>query len=334
LPGLSELNIVRLFEPIVQAGRIALAVSGGPDSLALMLLATRWSRENGRVLPIVYSVDHGLRPEAVNEAAMVVGEATRLGLTARVLRWDGPKPETGVQAAARKARYGLMAAAMREDGAEVVLTAHHLGDLAETVLMRLAHGSGIEGLRGMDSFADIEGCAIFRPLLSVDPEDLREVVKAAGLTPAHDPSNRDRHYERVRWRQMMPALAELGLDPVRLQTFARRMADADAVIELQADAALTAMVYRDDGIAELPHAGLAGLPRAVGVRLLVKLLRVVGGDRKPHALGAVESLFDRLTARGAMRPATLHGCIVESDGLMISIGPEGARRGQPALISG
>lgn len=334
MPGLNELNIERLFEPVVTARRIALAVSGGPDSLALMVLAHEWARGSDHALPLVYSVDHGLRPEAAGEAAMVVREAGRLGLVARVLRWDGPKPETGVQAAARKARYGLMGDAMRADGAEVLLTAHHLGDLAETVLMRLAHGSGIEGLRGMDSFAEIEGCAIFRPLLSVDPQDLLEVVKAAGLTAAHDPSNRDRHYERVRWRQMMPALAELGLDPMRLATFARRMADADAVIEMQADAAVASLVHRDVGTAELPHAGLAALPRAVGVRLLAKALRLVGGDRKPHALGAVESLLDRLTARGAMRAATLHGCIVRSDGLVISIEPEGARRGQPALISG
>jgi len=334
VPGLTELNIARLFEPIAHASKISLAVSGGPDSLALMLLATTWGREAGRALPVVYSVDHGLRPEAADEAAMVVREASRLGLDARVLRWEGPKPETGVQAAARKARYSLMAAAMREDGAEVLLTGHHLGDLAETVLMRLAHGSGIEGLRGMDSFAEIEGCPVFRPLLPVDPDNLLDVVNAAGLKPAHDPSNRDRHYERVRWRQMMPALAELGLDPARLQTFARRMADADAVIEMQTDVALAALVYRNENASELPHAGLSGLPRAVGVRLLVKLLRAVGGDRKPHALGAVESLFDRLTARGAMRPATLHGCIVKSDGMMISIEPEGARRGQPELISG
>jgi tRNA(Ile)-lysidine synthase len=334
VPGLSELNITRLFEPVAGAGKIALAVSGGPDSLALMLLAATWARESGRALPVVYSVDHGLRPEAADEAAMVVREAGKLGLVAQVLRWEGQKPETGVQAAARKARYKLMATAMRDDGAEVLLTAHHSGDLAETVLMRLAHGSGIEGLRGMDSFAEIEGCRVFRPLLGVDPEDLLAVVKDAGLEPAHDPSNRDRHYERVRWRQMMPALVELGLDPMRLSTFARRMADADAVIETQADAALAALVYHRDGVAELPHAGLAQLGRAVGVRLLVKLLRVVGGDRKPHALGAVESLFDRLTARGAMRPATLHGCVVKSDGVMVSITPEGARRGQIALISG
>lgn len=334
MPGLNELNLDSLFAPIATATTVALAVSGGPDSLALMLLARDWVRETNGPTLVVYSVDHRLRSEAADEAAMVMREAARLGLRARTLIWDDEKPETGVQAAARKVRYGLMAAAMEEDGAEHLLTAHHLGDQAETVLMRLAHGSGIEGLRGIDAFATIAGARIFRPLLGVDPEILLEVVQGAGIKPAYDPSNRDRHYERVRWRQMMPALAELGLDLTRLQAFARRMADADRLIEADADAALGALVYRNETQAELPHAGLAGLPRAVGVRLLVKLLRLVGGERKPHALGAVESLFDRLMARGALKPSTLHGCVVASDGVLVSIAPEPARKGQSELISG
>jgi tRNA(Ile)-lysidine synthase len=333
VPGLSAFNVEPLLAPVAGAKKLALAVSGGPDSLALMLLVRQWARERRGPELVVYSVDHRLRPEAAAEAAMVVREAERLGLFARVLRWDDEKPETGIQAAARKARYRLMGAAMAEDGAEYLLTAHHLGDQAETVLMRLAHGSGIEGLRGIEPFVEIEGCRIFRPLLTVEPEDLLAVVTEAGLAPAHDPSNRDRHYERVRWRQTMPALAELGLDLRRLGTFANRMADADLVITLEVDRAFAALVYRGNGAAELPHAGLAGLPRAVGVRLLVKVLRLVGGERKPHALGAVESLFDRLRLRETVRPATLHGCVIASDGVTISVVPEGARRSQPELIS-
>lgn len=326
MPGVEELDIAALFEPVGRVARLGLAVSGGPDSLALLLLAAEWVREEGHPELIVYSVDHGLRAEAADEVAMVLADARRLGLRARSLRWDGSKPETGVQAAARKARYRLLAAAMREDGAEYVLTAHHLGDQAETILMRLAHGSGIEGLRGMDRFSEVEGCRIYRPLLGLDPQQLGEVVEAAGLTPAADPSNVDRHYERVRWRQLMPALAELGLDMHRVGDFAVRMADADALISGEAERAFAALVhFGPEGDAELPHAGVAVLNRAVAVRLLGRVLRIVGGDRKPHALGAVEGLYDKLSRRTPLRAATLHGCIVESDGMTISIKPEGAR---------
>ncbi len=333
MPGLTGLDNAELFAPVAGAKALALAVSGGPDSLALMLLAREWAAAAAdRPRLVVYSVDHGLRPEAEREAEMVVREAGRLGLSVRVLRWEGEKPETGIQAAARKARYGMMARATASDGAAFLLTAHHLGDQAETVLMRLAHGSGIEGLRGMDAFATIEGARVFRPLLGVEPDELEAIVAAAGLTPARDPSNRDRHYERVRWRQMMPALAELGLDARRLGTLATRMAEADALIAIETDRAFAALAFVHDGGAELPHAGLSGLPRIIGVRLLGKVLRLVGGERKPHALGVLETLHDKLAARAALKPTTLHGCLIASDGVTISVRPEGARRPAAELI--
>src|SRR5690606_8066764 len=145
-----------LFAPFGEFRRVALAVSGGPDSLALLILAHRFALLiGGQSRFVVYSVDHGLRPEAAEEVAFVVAEARQRGFEARGLRWDGDKPSTGVQAAARLARYRLLAEAMRRDGADVLVTAHHLADQAETVMMRLAHGSGIEGLRGMDRFAEI-----------------------------------------------------------------------------------------------------------------------------------------------------------------------------------
>jgi tRNA(Ile)-lysidine synthase len=335
MPGLEEIDIAGLFAPVADADRLGLAVSGGPDSLALMLLAVEWAKAGARPDLVVYSVNHGLRPAAVGEVAMVLGEASRLGLSARGLRWEGGKPETGIQAAARKARYGLLAQAMREDGADYVLTAHHLGDQAETILMRLAHGSGIEGLRGMDRFIEVEGCRIFRPLLGLEPQQLGQVVEAAGLTPAADPSNVDRHYERVRWRQMMPALEELGLDLHRLGDFAGRMADADALIASEAERAFAALVHLGPGgDAELPHAGITALNRAVAVRLLGRVLRVVGGDRKPHALGALEFLHGKLTLRAPLRASTLHGCIVESDGVTVSVRPEGARRARLLATAG
>jgi len=200
--------------------------------------------------------------------------------------------------------------------------------------MRMAHGSGIEGLRGMDRFATIEGCRVFRPLLEVDPVLLAEVVAEAGIAPANDPSNQDTHYERVRWRQIAPALADLGLDAARLGRFATRMADADALIEADAERAVGAIVHREDGGAWLLRAGLANLPRVVGVRVLAKVLAAIGGERKPHALGAIERLLVRLEGPNARPATTLHGCIVASDGVTIRVKPEGARRPSAALISG
>ena len=157
MPG-DVIDSEAIFAPLAEFRRLGLAVSGGPDSLALLLLAAAFADRHGaHARFVVYSVDHALRPEAAAEAAYVADAAQRLGFAARVLRWEGPKPTTGIQQAARTARYGLIAAAMPADGAEILVTAHHLADQPETVLMRLAHGSGIEGLRGMDYFAEIGG---------------------------------------------------------------------------------------------------------------------------------------------------------------------------------
>src|SRR5690606_20998559 len=132
------------------------------------------------------------------EVAMVLDAARSQGFEARGLHWAGEKPETGVQEAARQARYRLMAEAMAEDGATLLLTGHHRADQAETVLMRLAHGSGIEGLRAMTPLAMVEGIKVFRPLLDIEPSALSGLVTEEGLIPARDPSNDDIAYERVR----------------------------------------------------------------------------------------------------------------------------------------
>jgi tRNA(Ile)-lysidine synthase len=225
-----------LFAAVAGEAAIGLAVSGGADSLALMVLAQRWaSGQAGAPQIFVYSVDHGLRPEAAGEVAMAIAAAAKLGLSARGLAWSDAKPATGVQEAARIARYRLMGAAMAEDGARVLLTAHHLQDQAETVLMRMAHGSGLEGLRGMAVMADVEGVCVHRPLLGLDPKLLRAVVDEAGLVPVEDPSNADPHYERVRWRQVMPQLAALGLDAGMVAQLADRIGEADAAIAQIAD---------------------------------------------------------------------------------------------------
>jgi tRNA(Ile)-lysidine synthase len=311
--GLTDLTT--RFDCLAGHRAIGLAVSGGPDSLALLLLAADWRRRQP-VPPrlIVYSVDHALRPEAADEVRFVVATATRLGLEARALRWDGPKPATGRQAAARAARYRLIGTSMAADGAELLLTGHHQDDQAETVLMRLAHGSGLAGLRGMTSHAVVEGVPVFRPFLDVSRAALAAVVARSGLAPVSDPSNVDPHYERARWRAGLPALAALGLDAPALAAFARRAGEADAALGQWAETVLTAELTLDDfGAATLPLAILAALPAAVQTRLLARILALVGGGA-PRQLGAVERLRDRLVGEPAFAGATAAGVAVSRRG--------------------
>lgn len=327
MPGLTgdpqqALDPERLFAPLAPYRRIGLAVSGGPDSLALMLLAARFAAQSGDLSRfMVYSVDHGLRAEAADEVAFVLAEARRLGLGARGLRWSGAKPDSGLQEAARIARYRLMRDAMVADAVDVLVTAHHLADQAETVLMRMAHSSGLEGLRGMDVRAEVEGVTIYRPLLRTHPAVLEALVREAGITPVRDPSNADTTYERVRWRNVLPVLKELGLTPERLALLADRAREADAAIGAAAQTALGGvLISSNPPLAAFSRSQLAQLPRAVAVRLVDRTLARVATSGRRRPLASVERLTDRLVA-GPLR-TTLAGCLIVSDGTAIRIARE------------
>lgn len=327
MPGLTEAEAEALFAPYALTERIGLAVSGGPDSLALLLLAARWAKPRPTPELIAYTVDHRLRPEAADEADMVAREAAALGLRCRILRWEGEKPATGVQAAARTARYRLLAAARDEDQVDLVLTAHHLGDQAETVLMRLAHGSGIDGLAAMRDLSFVEGCKIGRPLLGVHPDRLREHVAAAGLIPAHDPGNDDPAYERVRWRQFQPQLDAMGLTIERLGTLARRL---DHAVMLAVDSVETAYPQIVHPVTathyEIVHGRFSVLNPLVATRLLGQVLELVSGDRRSPPLAPLEALVGELARFEPLKTTTLHGCTIAARGNTITVRKEKPRR--------
>lgn len=327
MSGLRPEDVDRLFEPVEGCEKLGLAISGGPDSLALMVLAAQWARRRGRPDLFVYTVDHGLRPDAAAEAAMVVREAGALGLPACALHWEGEKPVTGVQAAARAARYRLMAEAMEREGVAILATAHHLGDQAETVLMRLAHGSGIDGLRGMDILSFVEGCQVVRPLLGVRPEVLREVVSHAGLSPASDPSNVDETYERVRCRLMLPALEAMGITLERLGTFGRRMADAGELVRSEVEAVYPELVTSHSATRLALDASRFGAQNPlVAAAILGRVLGLAAGDRRAAPLRPIERLARRLQQPTSLKGITLHGCVVSSDGETILVEKETPRR--------
>lgn len=300
-----------LFAPVASYGRIGLAVSGGADSLALLLLAAQWSGSDHALF--VYVVDHQLRSEAAGEAAFVADRAERLGLPVRILRWEGEKPKTGIPAAARAARYQLIGAAMAEDKAQVLLTAHHAGDQAETILMRLAHGSGLGGLGGMDIFSTVEEVNVCRPLLLVAPDALAHYVMEAGITAVVDPSNEDGAYERVRWRRMLPVLAELELDIGRLGLFSARARRANEALDLVADTAFEDIATIDNfGAVHFSGSDFLALAEETQVRVLKRALSIGGGGRKPFALGPVEHLAAELGRGRPVAARTLLGCLVEA----------------------
>ena len=248
LAPISARHAQRLFADWKAAPAIILAVSGGPDSIALMWLAARWrgARKQGPRL-IAVTVDHGLRPEAAREARAVKALARTLDLPHRTLRWTGSKPRTGLPAAARDARYRLLAQAARACGATHVLTAHTRDDQAETLLMRMARGSGLAGLAAMARQSERGGIVLVRPFLHISKSQLVATLSKAKLGFAVDPSNLDLSFTRPRFRALMPALAAEGCDSRNLARLAVRLARANAALEVLADGAERFLALKDHG---------------------------------------------------------------------------------------
>jgi tRNA(Ile)-lysidine synthase len=217
------------FGPLLRERSILLAVSGGPDSMALMGLVARW-RDTTPGAPdvIVATVNHGLRPEAVDECRLVVAEAQRLCLQAVTLVCSTLLPGTGMPEAARAARYELLGHAALRHGAGAIVTAHHADDQAETVLSRLLHGSGPAGLAGMREVRELgQGSKLIRPCLGWPKARLIATAQAMGLPFVSDPSNVDPKFERARLRAGMARFEALGLTRARLVLLAARAARAD-----------------------------------------------------------------------------------------------------------
>ena len=322
---LEGIDPARLFAPVAHEKIIGLAVSGGADSLALMLLYAAWDAAD-KPQAIVYTLDHGLRPEARGEAEMVVREAERLGLVARLLTWTGEKPQSGKQEAARAARYRLIDEAMQADGARVLLTAHHRRDQAETVLMRLAHGSGATGLGAMRSFSCVGNIDVFRPLLDISPHALVALVERAGLLPAIDPSNADPAYERTRWRLALEQLDRLGLSEADLSRAANRFQRIDTLADRVTDDFVAACLSRDAlGVLRLSRSALIEADGEIAVRALGRALAAASGSPF-HALSRLEALVDRIAA-GARFATTLGGTRLDAGPDMLVFYREVGRKG-------
>lgn len=202
-------------------GPVAIACSGGSDSLALLLAASRWAGQAGRTLHVL-TVDHGLRRESADEAAFVMRRAEALGHAAQCLVWTGPEPASGLQEAARQARHHLLAGACRDIGARGLLLAHTLDDQIETLAMRLAAGGGWRGAAAMRPLGaspvwpEGRDVLLCRPLLATRRQALRTWLADLGERWVDDPSNADTRYTRVRVRQRLKALEAAGLDISRL----------------------------------------------------------------------------------------------------------------------
>ncbi len=316
---------------------LILAVSGGPDSMALMLLAARWlPRASPAPAVHIATVDHGLRPGSADEAKWVSRQAAAMGFPHHVLTWEGNKPATGRQAAARDARYGLLAGLIDQlslPAPTAIAVAHHRDDQAETVLMRFARGSGVDGLAGMLPSRPL-GTAdrqLIRPFLDVDKVNLSATLRASGIAWLEDPSNADTNFERVRLRRAMAAAQDCGLSTVAVATSARRLARARAALEqLTSELIARAVETPADAYARIDTDAFDAAPAELRLRLIQRIVARFGGNTSPPRMTKLEELTDRLSVCVNMT-ATLGGCLLRRTDRNILAFREPGRRGLPEI---
>lgn len=304
--------------PFESTPHVAVACSGGADSLALTLLADEWAREaGGRATALI--VDHAMRPESADEAVSVRDRLAAVGIEAVVLTRRGPALKSDRQAAARQARYAQMTEWCRRAGVLHLLLGHHRGDQAETLMLRLGRGSGVDGLAAMAAVSENPNLRILRPLLDVPRERLVAYLRFRGLDWVEDPSNEDSAYARVRMRRLLPVLGREGFTESRLAATARRMARARTVSEEATTGLLarTVAIY-PEGYATLALGDLLAAPDDIGLRALSRLLTCVGGNRHGPRMEHLERLHEWLS-HGAGVGRTLAGCRItrRADGSLL-----------------
>ena len=283
---------------------LGVAVSGGGDSVALLHLLNDYARSHGIALHAA-TVDHGLRPEAACEAAMVAAQCRALGVPHDTLRWTGWDHSGNLQNEARKARYRLLADWALGQGIGAVCIGHTADDLAETFVMRLGRRAGVDGLSAMPAVFDRHGMRWHRPLLNARRTDLRAHLTQRGVTWVDDPSNEDDSFARVRIRKALAVLTDLGVDSAALADVSRHLADARTALDAQMFAAARAHAHVQCGAVAMDWQALCDLPTETRRRLLTHTIAWINGATYAPRSSAVAEVLTALDDAGA---ATVQGC--------------------------
>lgn len=309
----AESELSALFDDFVKSSKTLLAVSGGPDSTALLVLAAQWraKRSNGPEL-IAATIDHKLRAASASEAKMVARLAAKLGIPHHTLAWKGRKPMTGVQEAAREARFGLFSKLAKEIGADTLMTAHTRDDQAETVLHRMGRGSGIGGLAGIRRVHERGGIFLARPFLDMPKARLVATLKKLRIPFATDPTNKDAKYLRARLRKLAPLLAKEGITSANLALMAKRLTRANAALNRLSDEAAFALRADCETGRAFEARGFFLMPEELGIRMLRDAADAEGIEG-PSELAKVETLYSdliRAHLAGESLKRTLAGALV------------------------
>ena len=322
--------------PFEARPHIAVAVSGGRDSLCLALLLQRWARRHrGRITGL--TVDHGLRPDSAAEARTVARWLAAQKIGHAILSWDRrdqPSPGSGLQAAAREARYRLLLDRCRALGILHLALAHQRDDQAETFLLRLGRGSGLDGLAAMAPVTERGGVRLLRPLLPVPRGRLAATLKSWRQDWIDDPTNENTAHARIRLRRLLPSLAEAGVTAAHLAETAAALGHARAAMDEAVAGTLAAGAEIDPaGYLWLDLPALGRAPTEVGRRVLARCLMAIGGGAYTPRSERLNRLYDQIAAGRLASGATLAGCQIRRKSGRLLICREPAAAGPAVALT-
>ncbi|MCK5425420.1 MAG: tRNA lysidine(34) synthetase TilS [Emcibacter sp.] len=312
----SEFSDLLLPMKPIAGQRIAVAVSGGADSLTLTMMLGEYCQSQGIILTAL-TVDHGLRDAAAEEARTVGGWLKERGISHVTLKWQGDKPHSNIQDQARLARYRLMGQWCLENNVTRLFLAHHLNDQAETFLIRLFRGSGVDGLSAMKaqsdfpvSFPDGENIILCRPFLDVAKTRLEATLRHMGQKWIEDPSNQNEAYTRIKVRNLLRENEIEGLNAGRMAQTAARMGRVQTLLQsLTDDLIQQVAVHFPEGYVEVALVPLLSAHEEIALRCLAKLTRRISGGKYSPRLLKLEALYNRLKSEG-FSGQTLGGCLI------------------------
>ena len=306
-----DLPEVELFDKFINDKPIALAVSGGPDSTAMMQIAA-FSKKIEKSKVTVLVVDHGLRKESKNEAKLVCKNAKLLGFKSKILKWEGDKPKTRIQEIARKKRYQLMTSWCKKEGIEKLFLAHHLDDQVETFLMRLGKGSGVDGLAVMNFLTETSSLQLVRPFLEIPKNRFSDILDLSNLKWISDPSNFNLNYKRSRIRKVLPVLSKEGINSKQIGLVIKRMRYAKDALNSQTEILLEKYLSNIQDIAYFLNKNLFQETKESEIlfRILEKIIMNISGSIYPPRRKKLENILIWLLKENNTSAKTLDGVII------------------------
>jgi tRNA(Ile)-lysidine synthase len=300
-------GLMALVGPFEARPTLAVAVSGGADSMALALMAHQWSGSRGGGC-VGLTVDHGLRLESSHEAIKVGNWLDKYGISQHVLKCNPPTHIYQTQKASREVRYKLLTEWCHQQGVLHLLLAHHMNDLAETLLMRLCKGSGVEGLAGMSSINEMRNVRLLRPFLKINKKRLRVSLKNWQQEWIEDSSNQDMRFTRSRFREV---LESEGLDINRFSKTASKMAHVRVLLEIQVNRSLANIVsLHPAGYGVINGEKLQQVPAQIGQRILSRILMCIGGGFYPPRGERIKTLWETIRNKRTISGYTCAGCFI------------------------